>query len=115
MIYPFKCPACGNHEEVMRCVDKRNDPLTCIECSIPMERVFTVPLFHVKQYDYYDRGLGKYINTSGVVEDTLKRIGEKEGREFECIGNESPKVEKKKSEYKFTTSEMRDIGAMTGA
>ena len=75
MTYPYSCPQCGEHREVVRPASEAADSVTC-SCGYPMERVWTVPYAAVSTNEsYYDAGLGCVINNKFDKLDAVKRIG----------------------------------------
>lgn len=122
MIYPFRCPQCGEYTETVRQAAQASDPETCKNCGETMDRVFTAPQFSIDKQDYFNHGLGVHVRNKGDVQEAIRRLrdGKVNGRDVLMtdekgkkyiektdikpvdiveVGNERPKVEKQKQSY----------------
>ena len=91
MIYPFKCPKCGNYEESIRPYTDASLPEICASCGTEMNRVYTVPQVSIPMTGYYDHGLGTYIGNKRDKLDAIKRINDRGDVQIEEVGDQKIK------------------------
>jgi len=112
MIYPFQCGNCGRYIEVYRTASDSGLPEQCSDCGEWMDRVWTVPMVSVVADPYYNEGLGIKVTGKNSIKDHINMVHDTTGREIVEVGNEKANVKKKKSDYNFTNTEIKDMHAM---
>jgi hypothetical protein len=108
MIYPFKCDACGEYEEVIRPALEAGRPQTCA-CGLDMRRIYTVPHVNVQNLDGYNLGLGCKQRD---VKDKLAKIQAETGRELVEIGNERIKYAPKHNNYELNDKDVATLNSI---
>ena len=53
-IYEYRCPKCGVDFELIRHMDKMNEPAECPQCGTEAERIFSASAYdHPKSWELY--------------------------------------------------------------
>ena len=90
MIYPFKCPVCGDYKEVYRHSSEASNGEICLKCDAAMERVYTPPMIAAPWFDYFDPGLGRNITSPADIRRAKSDYKRKTGHEMVEVGNDAP-------------------------
>jgi putative FmdB family regulatory protein len=52
-IYEYECQACDSKRELIRVLSERDDPVRCLSCEKPMQRILSQSSFILKGSGWY--------------------------------------------------------------
>ena len=122
-LYPYHCPKCGAYEEVLCTPQSKPMGLDCA-CGSDMFPVVTMPARTRGQWGgvdtgYYDRGLGKYVESYAEADKLAKDRGLVRASAFhdkfiedsvETYGQKQKQLEADTQEYKSHLASGMDAG-----
>jgi len=103
--YPFECP-CGEYKEVFRHMVDAGDPEICV-CGKDMLRIYSGTQAIVKNYGYFNNGLGCWIKGKDDVKDAMTKYNHTTGGRMVELGTEKANVKPKEPDYSLSRDEMQ--------
>jgi putative FmdB family regulatory protein len=110
MIYPYKCPKCGNYTEEVRCAKDYRPEIDCDACGAVMQRVFTASAVKVPNLEGYNAALGC---PNRETRRKIKELNSK-GMDIQEMGNERHVFKPVEKSYDLSRNDINRMNQQMG-